>query len=239
MEQPKKPVDKVEQQFDLKVFITQSKDTTCDECGETLGPNAWIFLNGEKGANCLSCADLDHLIFLPSGDAALTRRSRKYSALSAVVLKWSRARKQYERQGLLVEEAAIEQAEQECFADKDARERRKERNVLIRSEMDQIYVDQFSTRIKELYPNCPKGKATIITHHACQKYSGRIGRTSQAKHFSPEAIKLAVIAHIRHQKTPYDKLLSRGIDRCEAREQVAPIVNKLLSRWVKQDTPIS
>lgn len=45
-----------------------------------------------KGALCLSCADLDHLVFLPTGSAALTRRSAKYSILSAVVLKWSRAR---------------------------------------------------------------------------------------------------------------------------------------------------
>jgi hypothetical protein len=29
-----------------------------------------------------------NLVFLPSGDAALTRPSRKYSGLSAVVVKW-------------------------------------------------------------------------------------------------------------------------------------------------------
>lgn len=236
MKKPMKPIDKVEPPQDLKVFITVNKDdTTCDECGETLGRNAWIFLNGEKGANCLSCADLDHLVFLPSGDAALTRRSRKYSTLSAVVLKWSRARKQYERQGLLVEEAAIEQAEQECLADSDMRERRKERNAIKLKETDQAYVTQFSTRIKELYPHCPAGKETIIAQHACQKYSGRIGRSSQAKHFSEEAIKLAVIAHIRHNETPYDELLIRGLDRREARDQVSSLVNKVLARWAKPE----
>ena len=83
----------------------------CAECGENLGFKAWIRLNSEKEALCLSCADLDHLLFLPSGDAALTRRARKHSVLSAVVLKWSKARKQYERQGLLVEEEALEKAE--------------------------------------------------------------------------------------------------------------------------------
>lgn len=80
---------------DLKVFITKG-DSQCDECKEELGRKAWITLDRDKGALCLSCGDLDHLIFLPSGDAALTRRSRKYSTLSAVVLKWSSARKQYE-----------------------------------------------------------------------------------------------------------------------------------------------
>lgn len=67
--------------MDLRVFIT-SQDSTCDECGEKLGYHAWITLADNK-AFCLSCADLDHLVFLPAGDAALTRRSGKYSMLSA------------------------------------------------------------------------------------------------------------------------------------------------------------
>ena len=51
----------------------------------------------DRAALCLACADLDHLAFLPRGDATLTRRARAHSTLSAVVLKWSRARKRYER----------------------------------------------------------------------------------------------------------------------------------------------
>src|SRR5882724_610438 len=92
----------------LKVFISLL-DSKCDECGEELGRKAWITLEENKGALCLACADLDELVFLPSGDAALTRRARKHSTLSAVVLKFSRARRQYERQGLLVEETALQQ----------------------------------------------------------------------------------------------------------------------------------
>lgn len=80
---------------DLKVFISSRNS----QCGEKLGPKAWITLEGNKGALCLACADLDHLIFLPSGDTALTRRTRKYSTLVAVVLKWSKTQKRYERQG--------------------------------------------------------------------------------------------------------------------------------------------
>jgi len=87
---------------ELKVFIS-NRESICDECGDNLGSKAWITLAGVKGALCLTCADLDHLVFLPSGNAALTRRARKHSTLSAVVLKWSHARKQYERQGLLAE----------------------------------------------------------------------------------------------------------------------------------------
>jgi len=70
------------QKNELKVFIS-SRESRCDECGENLGQGAWILLQGDdKGAACLSCADLDHLVFLPSGDAALTRRSRIVSELS-------------------------------------------------------------------------------------------------------------------------------------------------------------
>ncbi len=48
---------------DLKVFIT-TRDASCDECSEELGRKAWIVLVENKGALCLSCADLDHLVFI-------------------------------------------------------------------------------------------------------------------------------------------------------------------------------
>lgn len=68
---------------DLKVFIS-NRESTCGECKENLGPHAWISLNRDKGALCLACADLEHLIFLSAGDAALTRRAKKHSTLSAM-----------------------------------------------------------------------------------------------------------------------------------------------------------
>ena len=75
------------------------------------------FLFMEKGQPlCLTCADLDHLVFQPAGDMALSRRARKHSPLSAVVVRFSRARKRYERQGLLVTAEALAKAEGECAA---------------------------------------------------------------------------------------------------------------------------
>ncbi len=171
---------------DLKVFIS-SRDSSCEECGESLGRGAWITLVEDKGALCLSCADLDHLIFLPSGTTALTRRSRKHSVLSAVVLKWSRARKRYERQGLLVEARALEQAEQECLADSDVRARRREREAGRRAKLDQRYVERFALRVRELFPGCPAGKEVVIAEYACLKYSGRIGRSAVGKSLDDEA----------------------------------------------------
>jgi len=103
---------------EITVFIT-SRESTCVACGEELGPRALITYAKGKEALCLGCADLDHLVFLPAGIAALTRRAKKSSNLHAVVLKWARTRKRYERQGFLVEEAALEQAEAECLSDAD------------------------------------------------------------------------------------------------------------------------
>ena len=216
--------------FDIKVFIS-SRESCCEECHENLGRKAWVTLVKDKGALCLSCADLDHLVFLPAGDAALTRRARKHSTLSAVVLKWSRARKRYERQGLLVEVRALEQAEQECLADSEVRARRVERAAARRAELDQQYIRQFARQVRKLFSGCPPGRELSIAEHACLKYSGRIGRTAGAKSFDKQAIQLAVIAHIRHAETEYDFFLAKGYDRFDARAAVKDSVDQILMKW--------
>ena len=221
---------RVPKREDLKVFIT-SRESKCDECKEDLGRKAWITLAEDKGALCLSCADLDHLVFLPSGDAALTRRARKHSNLSAVVLKWSKARKRYERQGLLVEEPALKQAETECLADEDARAQRRIREADRRAELDLAYIERFAEVVQQLYPKCPPKTARSIAEHACTKYSGRVGRSAAAKALDEHAVRLAVVAHVRHAKTQYDSLLMNGWERVEARLSVEEAVLSVLAKW--------
>ncbi len=213
----------------LKVFIS-SRESKCDECGEDLGSHAWIILK-EKGAVCLTCADMDHLVFLPSGDVALTRRSQKYSKLSAIVLKWSSARKRYERQGILVEEEAVERAESECKADESQRMIRRAQAELRRAELDKEYINNFAARIREVYPYCPDGRETAIAEHACRKYSGRVGRSASAKELDENAVRLAVTAHVRHTETDYDELLSGMYGRNNARAIVRQAVNEVLHIW--------
>jgi hypothetical protein len=216
--------------MDLKVFIA-GKEATCSECGENLGRHAWITLVEDQGPVCLSCADLDHLEFLPSGDAALTRRAGKYSTLKAIVLQWSRARKRYERQGILVEQAALAQAEEECLADADLRARHRERDAERREWLDQVFIGQFAERIRALFPQCPPGREQTIAEHACEKYSGRVGRSASAKALDEAAITLAVIAHIRHTETEYDTLLAQGYDRFDARQMVRGQIEDILQSW--------
>lgn len=224
------PISNHSNKPDLKVFITH-RDSKCEECGEVLGTQAWITLEENKGALCLACADLDELVFLPTGDAALTRRARKHSVLSAVVLKFSNARGRYERQGLLVEETALAQAETECLADAEARERRAERQRKRSAELDHAYVQEFAKRIRELFPNCPSGREMEIAEHACRKYSGRVGRSAEAKSFNEKAISLAVVAHIRHRETNYDGLLAKERGRSQARAHVKHKVDEVVAQW--------
>jgi hypothetical protein len=224
---------KSKREEEIKVFISH-RDSVCGECKEELGKNAWITLNEDKGAYCLSCADLDHLIYLPAGDMALTLRSRKYSKLSAVVLRWSRARKRYERQGVIVEEEALKKAEEECLSDAEARERRREREAERRAELDHEYVREFASRILKLFPGMPQGRDFVIAEHACRKYSGRVGRSSDAKSFDEHAITLAVRAHIRHAETQYDELLAKGFERLDARESVIRDVDRVMDDWSRK-----
>lgn len=217
---------------DLLVFMIR-KESQCAECGEDLWPGEMITLE-QKGALCLSCADLDHLEYLPRGDAALTRRATKHSGLHAKVLRWSRTRKQYERQGILVESEALSKAEEECLSDAEVREKRREREAEKRARLDEKYVQDFSEHIRELFPGCPGKTARQIAEHACQKYSKRVGRSAAAKKFDPEAIFLAVRAHIRHAMTPYDELLLKGYERESARFEVSERVDRVLDEWERK-----
>lgn len=88
------------------VVVVPLKDWTCTACSGT----GDLLLMQDPGPVCMDCAELGHLVFLPSGDAGLTRRAHKASEPSAVVVRFSRTRRRYERQGLLVEPAALDAA---------------------------------------------------------------------------------------------------------------------------------
>jgi hypothetical protein len=91
---------------------------------------------------------------------ALTRRAKKASRLSAIVVRWSRSRKRYERQGILAESDAIDRAERECLSDAEARGRRRERDQVRRADEDVRFQDEFATAIREAFPGCPAGGPT-------------------------------------------------------------------------------
>ena len=97
-----------------------------------------------------------------------------------------------------------------------------------RAELDEEYVTRFAERIRELFPGCP-GRERSIAEFACQKYSGRVGRSGAAKQLDEDAVGLAVIAHVRHVETEYDTLLGRGMDRHDARLCVRARIQEVLA----------
>lgn len=176
------------------LVIEPLKDFTCDSCGDT---ESGLLTMDDAGALCLTCADLDHLVFLPRGDVALTRRSRKLSGLSAIVVRFSRARRRYERQGVLVEAEALEQAEEQCLADEEVRQRRRERARVQRDEADVVFQTVLAAEIQRLFPRCPAGRAQAIATHAGTRSSGRVGRSADGRALKEGAATAAVVASVR------------------------------------------
>jgi hypothetical protein len=209
------------------VVVQPVKDWACAECGGT----GDLLIMDNRGPLCLTCADMDHLVFLPSGDAALTRRAKKASTLSAVVVRWSRTRKRYERQGLLVEEPALEQAEEQCLADSDARKRRRDRDAERRADEDLELQARFVAEIVRLFPGCPDERAEAIARHTALRGSGRVGRSAAGRSLDEKALTLAVVASVRHEDTEYDSLLMSGVPRDEARDRIKPDIDRVLDGW--------
>ena len=209
------------------VVVQPVRDWSCAECQGT----GDLLIMDDKGPLCLTCADLDHLVFLPAGDAALTRRAKKASVLSAVVVRWSRTRKRYERQGVLVEEPALELAEQQCLADEDARIRRRERDRVHRAEEDVQLRAHFAQEIKKLFPRCPADRAEAIARHTGLRGSGRVGRSAAGRSLDEKAITMAVVASVRHEDTDYDSLLMAGVPREDARDRIRPAIDRVLASW--------
>jgi hypothetical protein len=56
----------------------------------------------------------------------------------------------------------------------------------------------------------------------------------RAKQFDPQALKLAVVAHIRHVHTRYDQLLMQYGDRELARREVRSKIDRILEKWGKR-----
>jgi hypothetical protein len=118
--------------------------------------------------------------------------------------------------------------------DAELRQRRRQRDLLRRAELDSEFVTAFAQAIRQHYPKCPAGTETLIAEHACLRHSGRVGRTAAAKALDVEAIRRAVIAHIRHCCTDFDELLARYGDRETARAEVWGRVEEVLREWEKR-----
>ncbi|MCJ1434170.1 hypothetical protein MMC27_003537 [Xylographa pallens] len=91
--------------------------------------------------------------------------------------------------------------------------------------------------IRRLFPCMPIDSAETILEHGFQKGSGRVGRTTTLD--EDRKVKLAVEAHIRHNFTPYEKLLRERKEgdlsddrrREKARAIIRPKILEILAQW--------
>jgi hypothetical protein len=98
---------------ELIVIQPLNREWACHKCGR----NGGLLVMENPGPACLRCVGLDDLAFLPAGDASLTRRVKAKSVRHAVVVRFSKSRGRYERQGLLIEPQALAEVERELGHD--------------------------------------------------------------------------------------------------------------------------
>lgn len=214
------------------IFVSKKEKVHCSSCKKTVGKGEFFVSEDEKtNGVCFDCSPFKTYTFLASGDAAMTRRAKKHSTLCAAVLEWNQRRKRFERLGQYVEAAAIEAAKQECVADEKIRFVKNQKAAVKREELDKIYIQEFAVEIRKRYPNCPVNREIEIATHACEKHSGRVGRTADAKAFDAEMIDLAVEAHIRHTETNYDNEFGKGKKKREIRQTIKTDVVQVLKKW--------
>lgn len=102
-------VEKASKPPELVVVQALNDKWRCHRCGK----GGSLLMMEQPGPACLSCVGLGDLDFLPAGNALLTRRVKARSERHAVVVRFSRSRNRYERQGILVEPKALDEASNE------------------------------------------------------------------------------------------------------------------------------
>jgi hypothetical protein len=91
---------------ELVVIQPLNAEWVCHRCGGT----GDLLMMEPSGPVCLRCVGLDDLDYLPAGDARFTRHAKAKSIRYAIVVRFSRTRRRYERRGLLVEPQALADA---------------------------------------------------------------------------------------------------------------------------------
>jgi len=216
----------------FNIFLSRKEKQICSICYTIIPKGHQFVAESEKSkGTCFKCSSFRHYSLLPSGNAAMTRRSKNHSARCGVVQEWNLRRKRYERKGQYVEPNAIVLAKAECEADQIKRDSKNAKAAIVRGIKDKVYVIDFSKAIRKRYPNCPLNREIEIAEHACEKYSGRVGRTASAKKFDAKMIDLAVEAHIRHTETNYENEFGKGKRKKEIRFNLKFEIKAKMSQW--------
>jgi len=174
----------------------------------------------------------DGWTLVPTGDAALTRRLRlgphwivreKCGGYSPVV-------------GTYAPVAEVERVRLELGGKVGAVDRDIRKQQALKLKEAQI-TEALRSAIRKLFPAIPEKDLKQIVSRS--RDDGRVGR-AQAIYFSPktereetmeEVAHRAVVAHVRHKYTRYEKILASGIETEVARATVANPIKQKLQSW--------
>ena len=164
------------------------------------------FWTSEYGSVCIP----DGWEFLPPGNAYITRQVKKGHHW---VLKGN-----YNRRGgytpvlgVYAPSSAIKAAQAAATATETRRKKARQKSQARREKADLKYHQEFEKACLRFlgftpaYSNLAQEIANETTAWACQKHSGRVGRTNQKDLM--DKVTLAVRAHIRHRYTDYESNL--------------------------------
>jgi hypothetical protein len=103
--------------------------------------------------------------------------------------------------------------------------------VRVRDERD---LKRARKMLQTKFPAMPSDSLETVLQHAFLKGSGRVGRSTMQT--DEKKATLAVEAHIRHTRTPYESLLDAGVEREEARDAVWDLVKAIKNQWSGSDS---
>lgn len=116
---------------------------------------------------------------------------------------------------------------------KKKRKSRGDRNGSPKSDVSQATLDtQAREAIRDLFPKIPERDLHAIVARAFQKGKDRVGTAVELS--LPRRVQLAVVAHIRHVYTDYDKLLKTG-SWLDARARIERACLDQLAQWRGDD----
>lgn len=159
--------------------------------------------------------------FLPKGDRYKTMHCRKltHDACKTLYVVVDSKKRQL---GLRAPKAIVGEVYRQ------AKETLPARRAAVRKR-DLSLIETAATELDKQFPDLPEKEKAVVLKHGFRKHSGRVGRTSTLS--MPRKILLAVIAHVRHRHTQYDDLLTRGVDRTDARKAANRKIGSIMRGW--------
>lgn len=88
----------------------------------------------------------------------------------------------------------------------------------------------FAEAIRTKFPSMPDECVRRCAAHTTEIGRGRAGRSCA---WLADPVRAAVVAYARHNHTDYDDYFEQGLERDEARDEVAQEVRELLETWAK------